>query len=294
MYVEPFVQARGWSSSARRRSPTALARLARSMDYDVVRVVDRRSEQRDIEQEAAALGVTVVTLDALETMLARQRRRRRRSGGRRRVAGALRRGGARSDPAMRRAVRRPRGVAHARGRRPRAARGTRRAGRRDDPESGGPRSGRADAAGSRAVDPRRDRPGASRAARAWRQPRRRTPPPAAAPPAPATAVDPVCGMSVAVATARHTAEVDGVTYYFCCAGCRAQVPRRPSRIPGAFMTDAAAIHDRFRERASSSTRRSRPRCRSCSRSRSRCSSRDRPASARPRARRCSPRCSARS
>jgi xanthine dehydrogenase accessory factor len=34
------------------------------------------------------------------------------------------------------------------------------------------------------------------------------------------AVDPVCGMSVTVAGARHTAEALGVTYYFCCAGCR--------------------------------------------------------------------------
>jgi YHS domain-containing protein len=32
--------------------------------------------------------------------------------------------------------------------------------------------------------------------------------------------DPICGMTVAVATARHKAEVAGVAYYFCCAGCR--------------------------------------------------------------------------
>jgi len=39
--------------------------------------------------------------------------------------------------------------------------------------------------------------------------------------APATsAIDPVCGMSVEVATARHVAEVDGASYYFCCAQCR--------------------------------------------------------------------------
>jgi xanthine dehydrogenase accessory factor len=37
---------------------------------------------------------------------------------------------------------------------------------------------------------------------------------------PAEAVDPVCGMTVAVAGARHVAEVKGKTYYFCCAGCR--------------------------------------------------------------------------
>jgi Cu+-exporting ATPase len=34
------------------------------------------------------------------------------------------------------------------------------------------------------------------------------------------ATDPVCGMSVTIAGARHTAEVRGVAYYFCCAGCR--------------------------------------------------------------------------
>jgi xanthine dehydrogenase accessory factor len=39
---------------------------------------------------------------------------------------------------------------------------------------------------------------------------------------PEEAVDPVCGMKIAVAGARHTAEVQGVTYYFCCAGCRSK------------------------------------------------------------------------
>jgi xanthine dehydrogenase accessory factor len=38
----------------------------------------------------------------------------------------------------------------------------------------------------------------------------------------AEAIDPVCGMTVAVATARNTAEVNGVHYYFCCAGCRSK------------------------------------------------------------------------
>ena len=34
------------------------------------------------------------------------------------------------------------------------------------------------------------------------------------------ATDPICGMKVAVAGARHSAEFEGKTYYFCCAGCR--------------------------------------------------------------------------
>jgi xanthine dehydrogenase accessory factor len=34
------------------------------------------------------------------------------------------------------------------------------------------------------------------------------------------AIDPVCGMTVATATAREKLELDGVTYYFCGAHCR--------------------------------------------------------------------------
>jgi xanthine dehydrogenase accessory factor len=37
---------------------------------------------------------------------------------------------------------------------------------------------------------------------------------------PATAVDPVCGMLVEIATARWTADKDGQTYYFCAPGCK--------------------------------------------------------------------------
>ena len=44
-------------------------------------------------------------------------------------------------------------------------------------------------------------------------------PAGAAAPVPAEAVDPVCGMTVAVAGA-PTAVRDGVTWYFCSVGCR--------------------------------------------------------------------------
>ncbi|HMH16994.1 MAG TPA: XdhC family protein [Burkholderiales bacterium] len=43
------------------------------------------------------------------------------------------------------------------------------------------------------------------------------------------AIDPVCGMSVTTAGARHTAEVNGVKYYFCCAGCRTKFLAEPAR-----------------------------------------------------------------
>ena len=44
---------------------------------------------------------------------------------------------------------------------------------------------------------------------------------------PTNALDPVCGMSVTVDSARQTAEVDGVAYYFCCAQCRAKFLKNP-------------------------------------------------------------------
>lgn len=34
------------------------------------------------------------------------------------------------------------------------------------------------------------------------------------------ATDPVCGMSVDPSTARHSAEHNGQTYYFCAPGCK--------------------------------------------------------------------------
>jgi xanthine dehydrogenase accessory factor len=45
------------------------------------------------------------------------------------------------------------------------------------------------------------------------------------------AIDPVCGMSVAIAGARYTAEVNGRMFYFCCAGCRTKYVADPARYP---------------------------------------------------------------
>ena len=36
----------------------------------------------------------------------------------------------------------------------------------------------------------------------------------------AEATDPICGMTVDIATARYTVERDGETFYFCCSGCK--------------------------------------------------------------------------
>ncbi len=54
-------------------------------------------------------------------------------------------------------------------------------------------------------------------------------PEAAAPGGPAEAIDPICGMTVTIAGARHTAEHAGRTWYFCCGGCRERFLASPDR-----------------------------------------------------------------
>jgi xanthine dehydrogenase accessory factor len=43
------------------------------------------------------------------------------------------------------------------------------------------------------------------------------------------AIDPVCHMEVEVATAMHTHEHEGTTYYFCCPGCKGRFARNPAK-----------------------------------------------------------------
>jgi xanthine dehydrogenase accessory factor len=45
---------------------------------------------------------------------------------------------------------------------------------------------------------------------------------------PETAVDPVCGMTVEIATAADHFEHEGVTYWFCATGCRRRFERDPA------------------------------------------------------------------
>lgn len=60
--------------------------------------------------------------------------------------------------------------------------------------------------------------------------------------APGTAIDPVCGMSVVIATAKHTFAHDGTTYYFCNPRCRERFAAEPERYldPEAKAAAAAA------------------------------------------------------
>jgi xanthine dehydrogenase accessory factor len=47
--------------------------------------------------------------------------------------------------------------------------------------------------------------------------------------APTSAIDPVCGMEVEIATARFTSEHAGRRFYFCCAGCRRSFEKEPEK-----------------------------------------------------------------
>jgi YHS domain-containing protein len=47
---------------------------------------------------------------------------------------------------------------------------------------------------------------------------------------PGTAIDPVCGMRVDMATAQHTSDYQGTTYYFCAKGCKLDFEDDPERI----------------------------------------------------------------
>ncbi len=73
-------------------------------------------------------------------------------------------------------------------------------------------------------------------------------------------LDPVCGMTVDRAVARHLAEHDGVVYAFCSIGCRSSFVREPTTYVGAGVetrrltararrTDAVRRHRRDRRAA---------------------------------------------
>jgi xanthine dehydrogenase accessory factor len=229
VYVEPFVRARRLVVVGATPVAESLARLACSMNYDVVRVVDGR-EQRDIEQEAATLGVTVVTLEAIEAILGDGG-----PGAADRAAVVVSQGhydeealesilkcgvpyvglvASRTRGAAVRALLEERGVPGVAAIRNPAGLDL---GARTPPE----------VALSILAEIVQAHPAGTRV--------KLTAPAAAipidAPTSLASAVDPVCGMSVTIASARHTATIEGIAYYFCCANCRAKFLKAPQAYP---------------------------------------------------------------
>jgi xanthine dehydrogenase accessory factor len=225
VYVEPFVQARRLVVVGATPIAEGVARLARSMNYDVVRVVDGR-EQRDMAQEAAALGVTVITLDALDGML--QEAGPAVSD----LAAVVASQGHYDEETLESILRcgvpyvglvasRTRGAAVSAMLEERGVPGvaTIRSPAGLDLGARTPH----EVALSILAEIIQARPSGARVAAS-------TPAaasPVAGPDTSATAVDPVCGMSVTIASARQKAEVDGVMYYFCCANCRTKFLNDP-------------------------------------------------------------------
>lgn len=64
------------------------------------------------------------------------------------------------------------------------------------------------------------------------------PPQQAAIPQLAVAIDPVCGMEVAIAGAQHQYAHNETSYYFCCSGCRGRFIKNPQRFLAAASDDA--------------------------------------------------------
>lgn len=241
VYVEPIVRPRAIVVAGATPVADAVARLARAMRYDVVRVVDE-GEQRDIERDAAAVGARVATLDALDEVL----RGAMANGGD--CAAVVASQGHYDEPALDTILKA--GVPYVGLVASRKRGATVRAwlveshvpnlGRLRNPvglDLGGRspeevalsilgeivQCGVSGFAASTAVeqtpgpqDPRTSGPHDLK-----------TPGPQA--PRTSVAIDPVCHMEVEIAGAKHVADVDGLTYYFCCPGCRARFVKDPQR-----------------------------------------------------------------
>ncbi|HEY7758552.1 MAG TPA: XdhC family protein [Burkholderiales bacterium] len=78
-----------------------------------------------------------------------------------------------------------------------------------------------------------------RRARTASAPEKVAPTPAPAAAEALEAVDPICGMTVAIAGARHYADVEGRRYYFCCGGCRTRFLADPARYASSAAGAAA-------------------------------------------------------
>jgi len=225
VYVEPFVQARLLVVVGATPIASALARMARSLDYRVVRVVDDR-ERADLEPEAVAFGFTVAALGALGELL------RPPDAGTDDRAVVVASQGHYDEEALESAL--GSGVPYV-GLVASRARGATVRTLLDDHGVPGVAALRNPAGLDLGA---RTPPEVALSilaeivqARSGRVPAQAASPRAAAaavpPAAPSSAIDPVCGMEVHVATARHKADVESVTYYFCCANCRTRFVKQP-------------------------------------------------------------------
>lgn len=218
VYVEPFTPARTLVVVGMTPVAEALARTAASLQYDVVRVVDTR-EQRDAEASAAAMGNRVASLETLDAVL--------KSGGTD-VAVVVASQGHYDEQALESVL----------------AHGGSYVGLVASRQRGATVREYLKKRGLSGVDAIRNPAGLDLGARTAPEvavsilaeivQSRSTRPPvlpelAVSTPVQVAAIDPVCKMEVDPATAKHRAEANGTTYYFCCAQCRTRFLEDPAR-----------------------------------------------------------------
>ena len=220
VYIEPFVQARRLVVVGSTPVAEAVARLGSLLEYDVVRVVDA-AEQRDVE--ALASGVPVAPLAALADVL--------RGGGGHVAAVVASQGHYDEDALTSILASQPAYVGLVASR------------KRGDTVRTILREGGVIGGDSVRIPAGLNLGGETPTEIALSilaeivQTRQAARSAAVSAPAaadavavnPATSRDPVCGMEVTIANARHTAEVDGTVYYFCCANCRARFIKNPAQ-----------------------------------------------------------------
>lgn len=234
VYIEPFVPAPSLVVVGATPVADALARLARTMDYAATRVVAPQ-ELSDVTATAEPLGIAVIDLDALSDFLQAEPNR---------PAVVVASQGHYDEEALEIILAAGSPYVGLLASRQRAS--TVRAYLADRKLSGidgirspvgldlGARTPLEVALSILAEIVRDHRPATSGADAAQGHPL-----PAAAKPSsaagtlnvlpPKYAVDPVCGMNVDMMTARHKAEIEGTTYYFCCPHCRAAFVEQPQQ-----------------------------------------------------------------
>jgi xanthine dehydrogenase accessory factor len=222
VYVEPVVKARSLLIVGATPVADALMRLGCSMQYDVSRVVDAR-EKADAEADAAPLGVPVITLEALAGRLGDLT-----PDGAAIVASQ----GHYDDEAIEVLLRADVAYVGLVASRKRGGMVLRLLEERSVPKVADVRSPAGLDLGART--PLEVALSVLAEIVQWRPAQGLMADESAASASPvsvvpATATDPVCGMQVDVATARHTVEVDGVSWYFCGTHCHTAFLKQPDR-----------------------------------------------------------------
>ena len=223
VYVEPIVRPKTIVVAGATPVAAAVARIARAMRYDAIRVVDE-DEQRDVAAEADAIGASVAPLATLEATLAGIAA----DGSDCAVVVASQ--GHYDEPALEAALRTNVPYVGLVASRKRGAAVRAWLAENNVPDLDRLRNPAGLDLGGRspeevAVSILGEMVQLGARPEVEEHPKTSSPQDART----SIAIDPVCHMEVVIAEAAHTADVEGATYYFCCPGCRARFVKDPQR-----------------------------------------------------------------